>query len=97
MPNNTLKNKEITATIRPNPTTGVFELVVVFPEQNMNSYASVYDIQGRKIKEIGRLSSDEYATTVVRRVDLRSAANGYYLLVLDSENQKRLAKQFIKA
>jgi hypothetical protein len=87
---------EITATIRPNPTSGFFELVVVFPKSNMTSLATVYDIQGRKIKDIGRIWSDDYVTTVIKQVDLTSAANGRYLLVLDNENQKRLAKQFIK-
>jgi hypothetical protein len=87
---------EITATIRPNPTSGFFELVVVFPKANMTSLATVYDIQGRKIKDIGRIWSDDYVTTVIKQVDLTSAANGRYLLVLDNENQKRLAKQFVK-
>jgi hypothetical protein len=87
---------EITAMIRPNPTSGMFELVVVFPRENMTSLATVYDIQGRKVKDIGKLTSDQYVNTVVRQVDLTSAANGRYLLVLDNENQKRLAKQFIK-
>ena len=74
----------------------MFELVVVFPKENMTSLATVYDIQGCKIKDIGKLVSDTYITTVVRQVDLTSAANGRYLLVLDNENQKRLAKQFVK-
>jgi len=89
--------KEITAMIRPNPTSGFFELVVTFPKNNMSSLARVYDIQGRLVKEIGKISSDEYYTTVVRQVDLTKATNGYYLLVLDNENQKKLTKQFIKA
>jgi hypothetical protein len=87
---------EITASIRPNPTSGFFELVVVFPKSNMTSLATVYDIQGRKIKDIGKIWSDDYVTTVIKQVDLTSAANGRYLLVLDNENQKRLAKQFVK-
>jgi len=87
---------EITATIRPNPTSGFFELVVIFPKANMTSLATVYDIQGRKIKDIGKIWSDEYVTTVIKQIDLTSAANGRYLLVLDNENQKRLAKQFVK-
>jgi len=62
----------------------------------MTSLATVYDVTGRKIKEIGKIQNDDYVTTVVRQVDLTSAANGRYLLVLDNENQKRLAKQFIK-
>ena len=90
-------DKEITATIRPNPTSGFFELVVMFPRTNMASMATVYDVQGRKIKDIGRIASDEYVTTIIKQVDLTQAANGYYLLVLDNENQKRLTKQFIKA
>lgn len=89
--------KEITATIRPNPTSGFFELVVMFPNPNMASMATIYDVQGRRIKDIGRIASDEYITTIVKQVDMTQAANGYYLLVLDNENQKRLAKQFIKA
>ena len=87
---------EITASIRPNPTSGFFELVVAFPKTNMTSLATVYDIQGRKIKDIGKIWSDDYITTVIKQVDLTSAANGRYLLVLDNENQKRLAKQFVK-
>ena len=87
---------EITASIRPNPTSGFFELVVAFPKTNMTSLATVYDIQGRKIKDIGKLVSDNYITTVIKQVDLRAAANGNYLLVLDNENQKRLTKQFVK-
>jgi len=89
--------KEITAMIRPNPTSGFFELVVTFPKNNMSSLARVYDVQGRLIKEIGRISSDDYYTTVIRQVDLTKATNGHYLLVLDNENQKKLTKQFIKA
>jgi hypothetical protein len=87
---------EITASIRPNPTSGFFELVVVFPKTNMTSLATVYDITGRKVKDIGKLWSDDFVTTVIKQVDLTSAANGRYLLVLDNENQKRLAKQFVK-
>jgi hypothetical protein len=62
----------------------------------MNSLARVYDTQGRLIKEIGKVSSTEYYTTVVKQVDLTAAINGNYLLVLDNGNQKRLTKQFIK-
>ena len=90
-------DKEITASIRPNPTSGFFELVVMFPRTNMASFATVYDVQGRRIKDIGRVASDEYITTVVKQVDMTQAANGNYFLVLNNENQKRLTKQFIKA
>ena len=89
--------KEITASIRPNPTSGFFELVVVFPKTNMSSFATIYDVQGRRIKDIGKVASDEYLTTIVKQVDMTEAANGHYLLVLNNENQKRLTKQFIKA
>ncbi len=89
--------KEITAMIRPNPTSGFFELVVTFPNTNMTSIARIYDIQGRLVKEVGRVQSDAFATTVIKQVDLTYAANGHYLLVLDNENNKKLTKQFIKA
>ena len=64
---------EITASIRPNPTSGFFELVVVFPKTNMTSLATVYDIQGRKIKDIGKIWSDDYVTTVIRQVEIGRA------------------------
>lgn len=89
--------KEITAMIRPNPTSGFFELVVTFPNTNMQSLARIYDIQGRLVKEVGRVQSDAFATTVIKQIDLTQAANGRYLLVLDNENNKKLTKQFIKA
>jgi hypothetical protein len=89
--------KEITAMIRPNPTSGFFELVVTFPNNNMQSLARIYDIQGRLIKDVGRVASDSFVTTVIKQIDLTYAANGRYLLVLDNENNKKLTKQFIKA
>jgi hypothetical protein len=88
--------KEITAMIRPNPTSGFFELVVTFPTNNMAMNARVYDVQGKLIKEIGKVASDNYYTTVIKQVDLTQARDGHYLLVLDNEN-KKLTKQFIKA
>jgi hypothetical protein len=90
-------DKEITAMIRPNPTSGFFELVVTFPNTNMQSLARIYDIQGRLVKEVGRVQSDGFVTTVIKQIDLTQAANGRYLLVLDNENNKKLTKQFIKA
>lgn len=91
-----VQTDEITASIRPNPTTGFFELVVTFPKVNMTSLAEVYDMSGRKVKVIGRLQSDDFVRTVVKQVDLTQAVNGQYLLVLNNENQNRLTKQFIK-
>jgi len=88
--------KEITAMIRPNPTSGFFELVVTFPNNNMAMNARVYDVQGRLVKEIGKVASDNYYTTVIKQVDLTQARDGHYLLVLDNES-KKLTKQFIKA
>ena len=89
--------KEITALIRPNPTSGFFELVVTFPKSNMEFLARIYDTQGRLVKEVGRVASDAFAMTVIKQIDLTKAANGHYLLVLDNENNNKLTKQFIKA
>ena len=63
----------------------------------MQSLARIYDIQGRLIKDVGRVASDSFVTTVIKQIDLTYAANGRYLLVLDNENNKKLTKQFIKA
>ena len=38
---------EITASIRPNPTTGWFEVEVKFPDVNMSVLASIYNTQGQ--------------------------------------------------
>ena len=62
----------------------------------MSMNARVYDTQGRIVKELGKVASDNFYTTIVKQVDLTSAINGHYVLVLDNQN-KKLTKQFIKA
>ena len=87
---------EITASIRPNPTSGFFELVVTFPNTNSTAMnIRVYDTQGRMVKEFGKIASDNYYTTVIKQLNMTEATNGHYLLVLNNET-KRLAKQFVK-
>lgn len=87
--------EEITAHIRPNPTTGWFELEVKFPDVNTTMMASIYDVQGRLVKQVGTVSGEGYMNTVYKQIDLTSATRGNYYLVLNNYN-KQLTKQFLK-
>jgi hypothetical protein len=89
-------NNEITAVIRPNPTSGFFELVVEFPEKNMDAIAKIYNMQGQLIKEVGKISSDGVYTTAIKQINITNEKNGAYVLTIDNQN-KKLTKQFIKA
>jgi hypothetical protein len=86
--------EDITASINPNPNTGLFEVVVAFPRKDIKMNALVYDGTGRLIKSIGELSSDNYNSMAVARVDLTSVASGKYYLVL-TNNERKLTKPFI--
>jgi hypothetical protein len=88
-------NNEITAVIRPNPTSGFFELVVEFPKTNMDAVARIYNMNGQLIKEVGKVSSTNIYTTAIKQVDLTQAQNGHYLLILDNQD-KKITKQFLK-
>jgi hypothetical protein len=90
----TPENSEITTVIRPNPTTGWFEIEVYFPDSNIILDGSIYDIQGRFVKNIGQVSG-QGSLVGYKQIDLTSASQGHYYLVLNGQN-KRLTKQFIK-
>jgi hypothetical protein len=89
-----VENNEITARIRPNPTTGWFEVEVMFPEPNMKINASIYDIQGRLVKQVGEISG-QGSLIGYQQIDLTSSGMGNYYLILNNEN-KKITKQFIK-
>lgn len=89
-----VQNNEITARIRPNPTTGWFEVEVMFPEPNMKINASIYDIQGRLVKQVGEISG-QGSLIGYQQIDLTSSGMGNYYLILNNEN-KKITKQFIK-
>ena len=91
----TTNNEEIAVSIRPNPTSGFFEMVVDFPKTNMYAVARIYDMTGKLVKEVGKVSSDTYYTTAVKQIDLTQSQNGQYLLILNNEN-KKITKQFLK-
>lgn len=86
--------EDITASINPNPNTGLFEVVVAFPKKDIKMDALVYDGNGRLIKRIGELSSNTYNSMAVARVDLTSVASGNYYLVL-TNSERKLTKPFI--
>lgn len=86
---------EITAHIRPNPTTGWFELEVKFPDPNTTMAVAVYDVSGKLIKQFGNVSGNGYQTVVYKQIDMTNVSNGNYYLVLNNYN-KQLTKQFLK-
>jgi hypothetical protein len=94
-PNSGLDITEITASIRPNPTTGWFEVEVKFPDVNMSVLASIYDTQGRLIKTVGEISGDGMTNVTYKQIDMTASDNGNYFLILNNK-QKQITKQFVK-
>lgn len=95
IPQNPQIVEEITASIRPNPTTGWFELEVKFPNQNMYMDASIYDIRGKLIQNVGQVITNPMENVAYKQIDMTYASNGNYFLILNNYN-KQLTKQFIK-
>jgi hypothetical protein len=95
IPQNNQVVEEITASIRPNPTTGWFELEVKFPNQNMFMDASIYDIRGKLIQNVGQVITNPMESIAYKQIDMTYASNGNYFLILNNYN-KQLTKQFIK-
>lgn len=88
--------EEVTASIRPNPNNGMFELVVTFPRNNMGVDARVYDMHGRLVKELGRISNSEYFLTASNKVDVTGLRQGNYFITLtDQQRLKVTSKQFL--
>jgi len=95
IPQNPQIVEEITASIRPNPTTGWFELEVKFPDPNTTMAVAIYDVSGKMIKQFGNISGNGYQTVVYKQIDMTNVSNGNYYLVLNNYN-KQLTKQFLK-
>ena len=85
---------EISALIRPNPTSGWFEVEVLLPDPNIRLNGSIYDTQGRLVKHVGEISG-QGSTVGYKQIDMTAASTGNYFLVLNNHN-KQLTKQFIK-
>ena len=89
------QNVEPTAVIRPNPTSGVFELVVTLPQNTMMN-VSIFDFAGKKIMDLGNVRSEDMITPIVKRINASSLAQGMYLLRISNEN-KIITKPFLKS
>ena len=89
------QNVEPTAVIRPNPTSGVFELVVTLPQNTMMNI-SIFDFAGKKIMDLGNIRSEDMITPIVKRINASSLAQGMYLLRISNEN-KIITKPFLKS
>ena len=87
-------NEEVTASIRPNPNNGMFELVVTFPRTNMSMNAMVFDFQGRPVKNLGTISNRDYGLTTNYRVDATGLREGNYYLSM-TDQKKTITKPFL--
>lgn len=87
-------DEEVTASIRPNPNNGMFELVVTFPKANMSMNAMVFDFQGRPVKNIGTISNKDYGLTTNYRVDATGLREGNYYLSM-TDQKKTITKPFL--
>ena len=89
------ENSEPTAVIRPNPTSGVFEVVVTLP-QNTLMNISIYDYAGKKVMDLGNIKSTDFISPIVKQVNASSLAQGMYLLRMSNDN-KVITKPFLKS
>lgn len=86
--------REITASVNPNPNSGLFELVVAFPTRDISMDATVYDVKGNIIKRIGNISSTAYNNIAIKQIDMNNVAAGNYYMVLAGNNSK-VTKPFL--
>jgi hypothetical protein len=91
----TYVNMEPTIAVNPNPTTGQFEVVVYLPK-NTNMNALVYDMQGRKIMDLGKFETKDTEFTFRKPVSSSNIPAGMYNLVL-FDNRKRITTKLIKS
>ena len=89
-----LSNEEIITSIHPNPNNGIFELVVTFPRNNMNMNATVFDVQGRPVKNLGTISNGDYGLTVNHKIDATNLRQGNYYLSMTNQ-KKTITKPFL--
>ena len=94
IPTGTGGEREITASVNPNPNTGLFELVVAFPTRDVSMDATVYDVRGNIVKRIGNVSSTAYNNIAIKQVNMDNVAAGSYYMVLAGNNNK-ITKPFL--
>ena len=86
--------ERITMKVFPNPTEGFLNLEINLPSQTV-VYASIYDISGKEVLNLGKIQSDDLGIKITKRLNVQGLANGVYqLVVFDSQN--KTTKQFIK-
>ena len=78
----------------PNPTEGIINVEISLPKQTV-LYASIYDMSGREVINLGKIQPEEFDSRIIKRLDVRGLTGGLYqLVVFDSQN--KTTKQFIK-
>jgi len=86
--------EKITMKVFPNPTEGFLNLEINLPSQTV-VYASIYDIGGKEVLNLGKIQSDDLGIKITKRLNVQGLSNGVYqLVVFDSRN--KTTKQFIK-
>lgn len=88
-------NMEPTIAVNPNPTTGQFEVVIFLPK-NSTMNALVYDMQGRKIMDLGKFETQDTEFTFRKPVSGTGIPAGMYNLVL-FDNRKRITTKLVKS
>jgi hypothetical protein len=76
--------------IYPNPSDGLINLSIHFPNLEMTGFLKIHDIQGRLVKTVSELRTGNY------RFDLATEPKGTYLFTLTGEDQNKIVyKQII--
>jgi hypothetical protein len=89
------QNIEPTMSIRPNPNSGQFEMVVTLPSNTIMGVA-IYDYSGKKVLDLGSLRTDEMSQTMIKKVNASVLPQGMYLLKMYNQN-KQITKPFLKS
>jgi hypothetical protein len=87
-------NEQITIKIFPNPTQGIINVEIGLPKQTI-LFASIYDMSGREVINLGKIQPEEFDSRIIKRLDVGVLPGGIYQLVV-SDSQNKTTKQFIK-
>lgn len=88
-------NMEPSIAVNPNPTTSQFEVVIFLPK-NTSMNALVYDMQGRKVMDLGKFETQDSEFTFRKPVSGSRIPVGMYNLVL-FDNRKRITTKIVKS
>lgn len=82
------------AKVYPNPNNGFFEMYLTLPN-NSWANASVFDLSGRKVLDLGNFQSTEYVNKFVKSVNISRDKIGPYFLVV-ANNKHAVSTKILK-